>query len=201
MKTKKLIYKRWGAIVLFIVLCLAIWFYFFQGFGRINFDEEKYIKSSLSSRGYEVIDVELKDSSTYVEMSASGTNTNYDLKTNFNWTWQVWNGFNTVANAYEVDIYDIEEMPKQELRELGIDPSEVPYMSDEELAEASGIVGKRASTYIIKMHTPQEVCSYRLSRTTYQAWSKASEICISCDISDSLSAKMDNEIKNSENCS
>lgn len=191
-----------GGGILFVVGVLLL-FYSFGGFNSgFNWDEEKYVRGHLSEEGYEVNDVRLIGNIAYVEMNASGTNTNYDVKNNFNWTWQVWNGMNTLAGTWEVEPLDIEDdMSKKELRELGVDYSEVPYMSDEELAQVSEIIGKRASTYMVKMHTPQEVCSYRLSRATFRAWERASNIDVLSDASSYASTKMDNEIRNSKGCS
>ena len=109
----------------------------------------------------------------------------------------------TLASPYEIEpyAYYINKMPKKELKELGINPDEIPYMSDEELEEASEIIGKRASTYKVKIHTTQGVCSYRLSRAISRAFDKASENCLNCELTNSLLDKMYNEIKNSETCS
>lgn len=57
------------------------------------------------------------------------------------------------------------------------------------------------STYIVVVHTPQEVCSYRLGRTTLTDWNKASEIDVLGNTTTFLFNKMENEIKNSEMCS
>ena len=198
------LYNKWIGISLGVIIILVVWFYVFQGFGnRFDFDEEKYIRNSLSEDGYNVIDVRLEGTSIYAKLSCPLAFSSLCVKSlsdSSTWILRLNMIMNTLATAYEEDPLDIEEMPKKELRELGIDPSEVLYMSDEELEETSEIIARRASTYIVIIHSSLETCSYRLSRSTYKTCSDALDIDPLSDISTLLCTKQDKEIINSETC-
>jgi len=198
--------NQWIRVSLGVIIILVMWFYFFQGSDKgFDFDEEKYIRGSLSDDGYNVIDTKLEGTTIYAELSCPSafvTLCDPSLSSESTWLLRVNMIMNTLATPYEVEPYeyDILEMSKKELESLGIDYDEIQYMSDEELEEVSEIIAQRASNYVVKIHFPLKTCSYRLTRDTYRDYTKASEICLNCDLTNSLYAKMNSEIKNSETC-
>lgn len=187
--------NKWISIFLGVIILLVVWFYFFQDYDNgFDFDEEKYIEEYLEDYNYEVNSVKLEGTTLSVDMNALVPKGSRD------WEWQVYLGLSSSFYEVEPSAYDILKLPKKELKSLGINYEEIEYMSDDELEEVSEIIGNRASMFIVKMNSPNEVCSYRLSRATLRAWDKASEICLDCEITNSLYSKMQNEIKDSETC-
>jgi len=211
--------NKWIKISLGVVIILVVWFYFFQDSDEgFNFDEEKYIRNSLSEKGYNVIDAGLNGTTISVELSCPSafvtlcdpslsddstwlSNLNM-ASSEFNWLLRISLIMNTLSSAYEVEPYeyDILKMSKKELESLGIDYDEIQDMSDEELKEVVDILGSRASIYLVKIHTPYEVCSYKLTRDTSIAFDKAYELALPVEVTNSLYYNMISEIKNYETC-
>jgi hypothetical protein len=85
-KESKHWYQKWWAIALFIVVGLIILGTIFSNRG---FDEEKFVKESLSNNGYEVIQVGVSDGKAIVSMKSLGDRNN-----------QVWTSLSSIGVAY-----------------------------------------------------------------------------------------------------
>jgi len=187
--------KKLALFVLFIILGVVL---IFQNLDdRYDFDEEEYIRNSLSKEGYEVINVELKDKTIISEVKNPNDKLTFGNITSI---------MMTQRSAYDTDYWFINHMPKKELRKLGINYKELKYMSNAELKEVEDIVARRASFFVVKTHTPGGVCSYKLSKDTQDMWYETWETCFDVNCEDheartSALQKIVDEIESSETCS